>query len=159
MTQEEKIICKIFLEDECKDKSCNEYKLLMDLVEAQPCEDAISRQAYIERFRKWAYSEFGRKMDNEALAIRVAMSLPPVTPSISKDDMLKIDGLREDAYKRGYEQARYDYEADPCEDAVSREEAIKAAMQDVSDKRTHDFNAGATRAANRIKLLPPVTPK
>ena len=44
MTREEAIICKIFLEDECKDKKCNEYKLLMDLVEAQPCEDAVSRE-------------------------------------------------------------------------------------------------------------------
>ena len=41
--------------------------------------DTISRQAYIERYRKWGYSEFGRKMGNDALAIRVAMSLPSVT--------------------------------------------------------------------------------
>jgi hypothetical protein len=39
-------------------------------------------------------------------------------------------------------------------DLISRQMAIDAAMQDVSDKRSHDFNAGATRAANRIKLLP-----
>jgi hypothetical protein len=51
-----------------------------EYIEKQPCEDAISRQAYIERYRKWGYSEYGRKMNNEALAIRVAMSLPPVTP-------------------------------------------------------------------------------
>ena len=38
-------------------------------------------------------------------------------------------------------------------DLISRQMAIDAAMQDVSDKRSHDFNAGATRAANRIKLL------
>ena len=57
-----------------------------------------------------------------------------------------------------FEQAIEALKAQPCEDCVSREAAIKAAMQDVSDKRTHDFNAGATRAANMIKLLPPVTP-
>jgi hypothetical protein len=51
-----------------------------DAPRQEPCEDAISRQAYIERYRKWGYSEYGRKMNNEALAIRVAMSLPPVTP-------------------------------------------------------------------------------
>lgn len=39
-------------------------------------------------------------------------------------------------------------------DLISRQMAIDVAMQDVSDKRSHDFNAGATRAANRIKLLP-----
>jgi molybdenum cofactor biosynthesis enzyme MoaA len=38
-------------------------------------------------------------------------------------------------------------------DLISRQMAIDAAMQDVSDKRSHDFNAGATRAANRIKQL------
>lgn len=41
-------------------------------------------------------------------------------------------------------------------DLISRQVAIEAAMQDVSDKRPHDFNAGATRAANRIKLLPTI---
>lgn len=41
-------------------------------------------------------------------------------------------------------------------DLINSQMAIKAAMQDVSDKRSHDFNAGATRAANRIKLLPTV---
>lgn len=41
-------------------------------------------------------------------------------------------------------------------DLISRQMAIEVAMQDVSDKRSHDFNAGATRAANRIKLLPTV---
>lgn len=39
-------------------------------------------------------------------------------------------------------------------DLINRQMAIDAAMQDVSDKRSHDFNAGATRAANRIKQLP-----
>lgn len=43
-------------------------------LEQEPCEDAISRQAYIERYRTWGYSEYGRKIDNEELAIRVAMS-------------------------------------------------------------------------------------
>ncbi len=47
----------------------------------------------------------------------------------------------------------------PCEDAISRQAAVKAVMQDLSDKRTHGFNAGVTRAANIIKLLPPVTPQ
>lgn len=40
------------------------------------------------------------------------------------------------------------------DDLISRKQAIDAAMQDVSCIRTHEFNAGATRAANRIKQLP-----
>ena len=47
-------------------------------------------------------------------------------------------------------------EQEPCTDAISRQAAIKAAMQDVSDRRTQGFKCGATRAATRIKLLPSV---
>lgn len=40
-------------------------------------------------------------------------------------------------------------------DCISRQAAIDEVMRDVSCIRTHEFNAGATRAANRIKQLPP----
>ncbi len=56
------------------------FEMAIKALSAEPCEDCISREAYIERFRKWAYSEYGHKMDDGALAIRVAMSLPSVTP-------------------------------------------------------------------------------
>ncbi len=42
---------------------------------------------------------------------------------------------------------------------IDRQAAIEAAMQDVSCIRTHEFNAGAIRAANRIKQLPSAEPK
>ena len=45
------------------------------------------------------------------------------------------------------------------EDCISRRMAIDAAMQDVSCTRTNQFNAGATRAANRIKKLPSIQPE
>ena len=45
------------------------------------------------------------------------------------------------------------------DDCISRQAAIDAVMQDVSCIRTHEFNAGATRAANRIKQLPPAQPE
>lgn len=41
---------------------------------------------------------------------------------------------------------------------ISKESAIDAVMRDVSSIRTHEFNAGATRAANRIKQLSSVEP-
>ena len=44
-------------------------------------------------------------------------------------------------------------------DSFSRQAAIDAAMKEVSDKRTHGFNAGATRAANNIKTLPSAEPE
>ena len=40
------------------------------------------------------------------------------------------------------------------DELISRADVIEAAMRDVSCIRTHEFNAGATRAANRIKQLP-----
>ncbi len=42
---------------------------------------------------------------------------------------------------------------------ISKQAAIDVAMQDVSCIRTHEFNAGATRAANRIKQLLPAEPQ
>ena len=45
------------------------------------------------------------------------------------------------------------------DDLISRQAAIHAALEDVSGKRAHEFNAGAIRAANRIKSLPSVQPE
>ena len=44
-------------------------------------------------------------------------------------------------------------------DMISRQAAINAALENVSDKRTHEFNAGAIRAVNRIKSLPSAQPE
>lgn len=56
MTEEEKIICKSFLHDADNTHSCNEYKLLMDLLEQEPFKPMIEidlysvvKQKYIER--------------------------------------------------------------------------------------------------------------
>ena len=37
---------------------------------------------------------------------------------------------------------------------ISREAAIKAAMQDTGFKRSHECNAGCARAANNLKAIP-----
>ena len=66
--------------DRFEDSENEALDMAIKALDQEPCDDAISRQAYIERFRKWGYSEYGRRIDNEALAIRVAMSLPPVNP-------------------------------------------------------------------------------
>jgi len=42
-------------------------------------------------------------------------------------DALKLDGMLEDAYEHGYQQARADYETQPCEDCISRADAIRIA--------------------------------
>ena len=48
MTREEKIICKHFLDDADKTHSCNEYKLLMELLEQEPTTQ--ERQAESDKF-------------------------------------------------------------------------------------------------------------
>ncbi len=48
MTKEEITICKMYLNDLDRTHDCNEYKLLMQLLEQQSCEDSISRKAVFE---------------------------------------------------------------------------------------------------------------
>lgn len=55
MTEAERDICKIYLEDLAdlnKSHSCNEYKMLMGMLDAEPCKDTISRQAAKEAYCK-----------------------------------------------------------------------------------------------------------
>lgn len=74
MTEEEAIICKIYLEDLDKYHTCNEYKLLMGLLEQEPCDDAISRQAAIDACLN------GWNKDYKEIVEEIR-SLPPVTPA------------------------------------------------------------------------------
>ena len=62
MTECEKVICKMYLED-MRD-NCNENRLLLQMLEAEPCEDAISRQATIAEICRY---ECERKHDECAL--------------------------------------------------------------------------------------------
>lgn len=97
MTREEKIICKAYLNDLDITHDCNEYKLLMELLDREPCEDCVSRQQAIE----FVNEAIGGK--NElADAIRdgveaVLSAMPPVTPvaciakvKFSKEDMQEL---------------------------------------------------------------------
>lgn len=49
--------------------------------------------------------------------------------------------------------------AERLNDLISRQAAIDAIMRDFSYIRTHEFNAGVTRATNRIKQLPSAQPE
>ena len=67
-----------------------EYKLKAEAYK-EPCEDAVSREAFIKRFDEWMYSEYGRHSEKDTLAIRVVKSLPPVQPKAKRGDMNEID--------------------------------------------------------------------
>lgn len=58
MTKEEKMICKEFLNDADKTHSCNEYKLLMALLEQEPILDKINKMKseIASSLEFWEYS-------------------------------------------------------------------------------------------------------
>ncbi len=43
MTEAEKVICKLYLEDLDKHHTCNEYKLLMQMLEQEPKTDVLDK--------------------------------------------------------------------------------------------------------------------
>lgn len=71
-------------------------------------------------------------------------------------DRLKLDGMLEDAYEHGYDQARHDFETQPC-DAVSRE----AVLNYIRDNYRRWFinDDAFMQCVNGIKNIVPVTPK
>ena len=83
MTNEEKIICKMYLNDLDKTHSCNEYKLLMEMLEAQPT-DAVSREAVLELAKKGILVS----NDNYKCVVNAIKSLPTVIPQRKKGEWL-----------------------------------------------------------------------
>ena len=71
-------------------------------------------------------------------------------------DTLKLEEMLEDAYEHGYQQARHDYETQPC-DAVSREAVLgyvhRILNQGTGKKKSFEF------IQKYVEKLPPVTPK
>lgn len=90
MTEAEKIICKMYLENYGKYKDCNEYKLLMGLLEQELCEDAISR-AYIEPFVE-ELENICINGDEHVLDILSNIkNAPPVTPKQKVGKWIRVD--------------------------------------------------------------------
>lgn len=50
------------------------------VLEQKPCEDYVSREAFIELYKEWMHSEYGKTPDDDALAIRAIKALPSVYP-------------------------------------------------------------------------------
>ena len=96
MTREEKIICKEFLNDADNTHSCNEYKLLMGLLEQEPTTkndlgvDCISRDAARNAIIGNQYSNSFCEEHNIDHSIHTSMALialsdlPSVTPQEPK---------------------------------------------------------------------------
>lgn len=78
MTREEATICKVYLNDLDRTHDCNEYKLLMALLDREPCEDAVSRQAVLDMAEDMT-DQFGNK--HRVVTEGLISMLPPVTPT------------------------------------------------------------------------------
>ena len=103
---------------------------------------------HLENIILYSFEEGYTDKAREALSLAIeALKAEP-----SKDDMLKIEGMCEDAYEQGYQQARLDYETQPCGDAISRQETI-LIVQDI------DMKSDVYEALRLIKELPSVTPE
>lgn len=96
MTRAEKVICKEFLNDADHTHSCNEYKLLMDLLEQEPCNNAVSREDVIKAVDRHTFdTDDGLCLDEDITVILEELS--PVKPvaciakvNFSKEDMQEI---------------------------------------------------------------------
>ena len=138
----------------------NARKELQEYFSVTPakCEDAISREAFIKRYDEWMYSEYGKHCEKDALAIRVANSLPSVTSSNAENTLESALKTRcEDATKHEYDifcSHKCDKCVDnecplrECEDAISREAVMGLVARGEWDDMYID-----------IAKLPPVTPK
>ena len=65
--------------DEAWEQIQKKRKRIPVTLDLTPCDDAISREAFIKRYDEWMYSEYGKHCEKDALAIRAANSLPSVT--------------------------------------------------------------------------------
>lgn len=87
MTEAEKVICRLYLEDMDKNHTCNEYRLLMELLDKEPCEDAISKRDAIDALRTCYDTETvtytnGNEYINYDQALDLIEALPSVESKI-----------------------------------------------------------------------------
>lgn len=93
------------------------------------------------------------KQEAIEIAIKALEQEPCIQEKQANAD--KIDAVYIDGFKAGYSQARFDLEQEPCEDAVSREDALMA----LTGEWTESTDELIHRFIKRIKNLPSVNPQ
>ena len=88
------------------------------------------------------------------MAIRALSQEPTVQDKQAESE--KYQKAFDDGYANGYEQARFDYEQEPCDDAISRDAVLKQIFY--STDNNGDVVLGST-LRRRIENLPSVTQK
>lgn len=138
MTEAERDICKIYLEDLAdlnKSHSCNEYKMLMGMLDAEPCKDTISRQAAIDLYEQFQpyiavkAVDFGKaleqlpsaqpELDSEALIHTIEMGIT-ATNSMDVYSLGMRNGMRWcksliDGVEPKFEKFEADMRGEKCE--------------------------------------------
>ena len=108
--------------------------------------------AELIRHRNEVQNDFGW---NTTLLSSLDAAIEALKAQPSKEEMIKIDKLCEDAYEHGYQQARYDYEAQSCEKVVS----LDGVINTIEWYRTNPQHFTEDNLVEDIKGLPPVIPK
>ena len=87
MTEAEKVICRLYLEDTDKNHTCNEYKLLMGLLDKRSCEDAISRAEVHDLLATWIKDQQNNDKTREILEVIDGKieDFPSVNPMTCED--------------------------------------------------------------------------
>ena len=97
--------------------------------------------------------------DNEAEALDMAIKAleqKPKTIQERQAESEKYQKAFEDGYEQGYAQAKFDYEQEPCDDAISRQEVLNILFYK-SDNNSEVRLSKELR--DRIKNLPSVKPQ
>lgn len=137
--------------------SIEALSMAIEALKAEPCEDAVRRETVRDMFCEiHCHNERSKCVfRNICKYMNRVSALPPVTPLPDK-----IDGMLEDAYEHGYQQARYDYEVQPCEDVVKREAVLNTLdTMDAALDENRTVEAYKELLKECYKALPPVTPK
>ena len=133
-------------------KVYEEHKMVLELLEQQPCEDAISRQAVLEQINCWIGSGEYRYTNATDYLTRRMQGMPPVTPQYTEAEIQKMQELEQAEIQKAYELGKAEQ---PCEDCIGRQVAINI-VEDMHDLARADVLSDAVK---RLKEAPPVTPQ
>ena len=76
---------------------------IMDWLEQEPCEDAVSRQAAIDELYKMLHDCFGADDEELDAVITTLNELPPVTPQYTDAEIQKMQDLEFAEIQKAYE--------------------------------------------------------
>ena len=95
------------------------------------------------------------EQEKEALYMAIqTLEQEPKTIQEIQAESEKYQKAFEDGYEQGYAQARFDYEQEPCEDAISRQAVLDCLT--ATGLKKYDF---ILNARDKIKNLPSVKPQ